>query len=327
LGDYWLGQGSLTEGQAWCEIVITAFNTYSGAGDDVELAKAHAHRVAGFLANNQGRHVLAVQHVEKAIPIYRRLGKSSDLERGLITLSTASGYSGNFEKAFEAVHESNRLAREAGDKFELAWGLEVLSLLTFEASGHAAVKEADDYMQESIALLQELNHPWRNSRSKMYLSQREFLQGNFETALQYAEEVVAFLQEAGAILLATNYKSGTAHALRKIGRLNEAIPIYRETLVNYQNYGHRGAIAHQLECFAFIAIAQEQGETAVQLLSAASIQRERINSHRTPQEQKEYEDQVASLRAGMDEKIFETLWKNGNAMSIEQAIQLALRIV
>jgi tetratricopeptide (TPR) repeat protein len=179
-------------------------------------------------------------------------------------------------------------------------------------------------MQESIALLEGIDHPWHNSRSKMYLAQRAFMQGNFETARQYADEVVASFQEAGAILLATNYRSGIAHSLRQIGRLEEAGLIYRETLAAYQNYGHRGAIAHQLECFAFISTTKEQGERAVKLLSAANALRERVNSRRTPQEQMEYEKQIADLRAGLGEESFDRCWADGRSMTMEQAIQLAL---
>jgi tetratricopeptide (TPR) repeat protein len=179
-------------------------------------------------------------------------------------------------------------------------------------------------MQESIALLEGINHPWHDSRSKMYLAQKAFFQGDVETGKRFANEVVADMQKAGAVLVATNLKSEIAHSLRRLGRLEEALSIYRETLAAYQDFGHRGAIAHQLECFAYIAIGQEQGERAVQLLSAANALRERVNSRRTPQEQMEYEKHIADLRAGLGEESFGRCWVDGKSMTMEQAIQLAL---
>jgi hypothetical protein len=69
----------------------------------------------------------------------------------------------------------------------------------------------------------------------------------------------------------------------------EAWPLYRETIVAYQHLGHRGAIAHQLERFAFIAKAREQRERATKLLGAAEALREVSNSRVTPQERIECE--------------------------------------
>jgi hypothetical protein len=88
--------------------------------------------------------------------------------------------------------------------------------------------------------------------------------------------------------------------------------------------GHRGAVAHQLECFAFIAKAQEQGERAVKLMSAAEALREASSSARTPQERIEYDRELAGLRAGMDEETFDLLWAEGRSMTMEQAIEFAL---
>ena len=60
---------------------------------------------------------------------------------------------------------------------------------------------------------------------------------------------------------------------RQLGNFEEALALYRETIPDWQEIGHRGAVAHQLECFAFIAKAQEQGERAVKLMSAAEALR------------------------------------------------------
>ena len=59
-------------------------------------------------------------------------------------------------------------------------------------------------------------------------------------------------------------------------------------------------------------------------MSAAEALREASNSPMTPQEHIEYANEVASLRAGMDEKAFVALWAEGRAMTMEQAIEYAL---
>jgi len=53
------------------------------------------------------------------------------------------------------------------------------------------------------------------------------------------------------------YQSMMAHIWRRIGDYEKALALYRETLPDWQKIGHRGAVTHQLECFVFIAKAQE----------------------------------------------------------------------
>jgi hypothetical protein len=131
-------------------------------------------------------------------------------------------------------------------------------------------------------------------------------------------------RQMGDHLSVTGHQSAMGHVARQMGNYKEALTLYRETLPDWQNMGHRGAVAHQLECFAFIAIAQEQGERAVKLMSAAEALREASSSARTPQEQIEYERELAGLRAGMDDSNFDALWAVGQSMNMEQAVDFAM---
>lgn len=131
-------------------------------------------------------------------------------------------------------------------------------------------------------------------------------------------------REMGDQFSVTGHQSEMAHVARQLGNYPEALALYRETLPDWQKIGHRGAVAHQLECIAFIAIAREQGERAVKLMSAADALRQASNSLRTPQERIEYDRELASLRAGMDERTFDLLWAEGQSMNMEQSIAFAM---
>ncbi|MGE5378341.1 MAG: hypothetical protein ACM3XO_25055 [Bacteroidota bacterium] len=75
---------------------------------------------------------------------------------------------------------------------------------------------------------------------------------------------------------------------------------------------------------AFIAKAREQGERAVKLMSAAEALRDASRSPRTPKEEIEYDRELAGLRLGMDENTFTLLWAEGQSMSMDQAVDLAM---
>jgi hypothetical protein len=73
-----------------------------------------------------------------------------------------------------------------------------------------------------------------------------------------------------------------------------------------------------------IAKAQEQDQRTAQLFGAAEILRENTALPMTPVEQVEYEHEVNDLRLNMDQSAFTRAWAEGRAMSMEQAIALAL---
>ena len=111
--------------------------------------------------------------------------------------------------------------------------------------------------------------------------------------------------------------------MRKQGRLPEALAVYRETILVWQELGQRAAIARTLECFAFVAGAQEQNERAAKLLGAAQALRELIDSSMTSLEHLEYDQAMSQLRVQMDEAALAKAWAEGRGMGMEQALELA----
>jgi hypothetical protein len=94
--------------------------------------------------------------------------------------------------------------------------------------------------------------------------------------------------------------SEIGHIERRQGHFEEAKRYYLKTLLEWQRLGHRSAIAHELECLAMIAKAQEEDQSAARLFGAAEILRENINMPMTPIERIEYEREVNDLRANME---------------------------
>jgi hypothetical protein len=92
----------------------------------------------------------------------------------------------------------------------------------------------------------------------------------------------------------------------------------------WQDIGNRGAVAHEVESFAAIAITKEVPQRAIKLLGAAEALRERSNSPMTDFERIEYDQMVAQVRSLLDETEFDQLWTEGRSLTMEQAIALAL---
>jgi hypothetical protein len=119
-------------------------------------------------------------------------------------------------------------------------------------------------------------------------------------------------------------RSDMAHALRRGGRLEEALELYRDTIAAWVHLGHRGAIANQLENVAYVRSQQGDMDRAVRLLGAADLIREAAEASMAFDEVPEYTASLDRLRASMDAATFDRAWADGRSMSQTDAVALAL---
>src|SRR5688572_11597691 len=325
LAGFWLSRSYMTEGCNWCQAAISRAEASATDRHNIDETLAQAYSALAMLSINHGDHQTGQTAARKGVALARQLDDPLQLARALHFLGMSSAFLGNETLAFDSLHESEALCRKFGYKDDLAAVLESLAYATMEIHGSQAAEQLQAYMEESLALSQGSVNPEAAVRTEGILSRLAFYRGDLSEARKHADLMLDLHKEMGDQLSVTGHQSVMAHVSRQIGNYKEALALYRETLPDWQKIGHRGAVAHQLECFAFIAKAQEQGERAVKLMSAAEALREASNSPRTPQERVEYEEEVTSLRTGMDEKTFVSLWEEGREMTMEQAIEYALQ--
>src|SRR5688572_21257590 len=324
LAGFWLSRSYMTEGCNWCQAAISRAEASATDRHNIDETLAQAYSALARLSINRGDHHTGQTAARKGVALARQLDDPLHLARTLHFLGMSSVFLGDVTLAFEALHESEGICRKFDYKDELASVLQSLAYATMEIHGSPAAKQLQSYMEESLALSRGSVDPEAAVRSEGILAKLAFYRGDLAEARKHADLMLDLHKEMGDQLSVTGHQSGMAHVARQLGNFDEALSLYRETLRDWQRIGHRGAVAHQLECFAFIAKAQEQGERAAKLMSAAKALREASSSPRTPQESLEYDREVAGLRAGMDEKTFNSLWAEGRAMSMEQVIEFAL---
>jgi len=325
LAVFWLSRSYLNEGCNWCQAAISRVEAVSPAGEGMDQWRARAYTALAMLSINRGDHPSAQAASRQAVALSRKVDDHLQLARALNFLGLSSAFLGEEALAFDSLHESEALCRKFGYKDELATVLLSLAYVTLEIHGpQAAAEQLQSYLEESLALSQGSVDIESAVRTEGILARLAFYGGDMAEARKHADLMLDLHREMGDHLSVTGHQSAMGHVARKMGNYKEALTLYRETLPDWQNMGHRGAVAHQLECFAFIAKAQEQGERAVKLMSAAEALREVSSSARTPQEQIEYERELAGLRAGMDEKTFDLLWAEGHSMNMDEAVDFAL---
>ena len=219
-----------------------------------------------------------------------------------------------------------RLARRSGDPMALSWAYLAHGVASafsgaklgaeFEKLSLARLQEAEDvgawtsaaYMASGMAQGLVLRDPEvaRSLAARSIESARtsgnpdaiaftemgsgrvEGLLGDFDAARALFQRAIAdygALRDRRMQLIA---RSDLAHTLRRAGGLAEAEAESRLTIVEWQSLGNRGAIANQLEAFAFMAAMSGDPERSATLLGAAERLRELGHAGMLPHEQAEY---------------------------------------
>ena len=129
---------------------------------------------------------------------------------------------------------------------------------------------------------------------------------------------MAYAPDAAHLL---TYRS---HALWLEKDLHGAAQSYRDAIKELQGNYFFIRIPECLEGMGKIAVAQNQLKRGARLFGAAEAMRETMGTPIPPIQRRDYEDKASELRAGMGDAEFKKIWTEGRAMTMEQAIALAM---
>ena len=316
-------RSSAGEGHRWGEKALKEIdNAGKNKTDEEKLTKARLLVSMGMLSFSMGNNQASRSEDLEAILILRELGDRRSLAIALGFLCGASILTGHKEESIMVYEEALNIAEELGDNYILGTVLTAGSRVEVFAKGDFS--KAIEHNTRASELLKEHGNRWAYGISMYGFGNLYIAQRNFDKSREKFQIAMQTMQELGSLRNVSMIKSDLAHILRYEGKYSEAITAYRETIKDWQRMGHRAAIAHQLECMAFIYKAMEQPERAVQLFGAAEALRQKIEIDMTAQERQEYDKEVADLKTNMDEQEFVSLWTEGRSMTMDEAIKLAL---
>ena len=284
--------------------------------------QAKALNALGILGFGLGDFRGSVKVFEESVGLARQIGEKRTLSWALSYIGIGRAFLGDTGISYPAAEEGLTLAREVGDKVLL--GLALINMAGTVAMAHGDPKTAQLYGEEGLQLLKEAGSHWAYAMTLYGMGLSAADQGNYTESRSRLETCLTLFAELRDRHRVNMIHSELAHLERREGHYVQAKPLYRETLLEWQRLGHRAAIAHQLECFAFIAKAQEEDQRATMLFGAAEVLRENINIPMNPPERAEYEREVSDLRINMDKSAFAKAWAEGRVWSMEQAVAFAL---
>ena len=313
---FWEIHGHVSEGREWLARVL----------DRAEASKATALQAmtliaASRLASLQDDLTAMSAFCEKSLRICQALGEKRGVADSLHYLGQVAFTQCDFVRARSLYEESLAIRQELGDKWDIASSLNNLGNVALYQRDLA---QARSFYQESLAIRRELGDKAYIAGSLNNLGLVAFYQGDYMAARLLHEESLAILRELGANHGISQSLHNLAEVAKAQGDYERATALYRENLTLWWEVGNRN-ISYDLEGLATLASAQGQPERAARLFGAAESHREAMGTPLPPVDRAEYECSVVAVRAQLDEEAFQGAWAQGRTMTVEQALEYALK--
>jgi predicted ATPase/class 3 adenylate cyclase len=324
---FWTAGGYSAEGFRWTQNALEQTEKLpvpEGISNEERLvARARALRGLTRLYLSLGDNANAQRAAEESVALYRQSTDRRGLAFALVILAYPLEFLGERERAETVLQESYSIARAEGDVYVICRSLNILARVI--SNLHHDRNLAQNYVEESYRLAKEAGLRSQEAQSSEILGFIAIDGKDYDAARSHFKESVRVYDEIGATFNVFLEKSNLAHLERRTGNYASALEYYRETIGAFRDMGQTGAVAHQLECFGFIALAQNQNERALHLFAAANALREKAGTPMRPDEQIYFDHQLKVLHEKIDMMEFDSIWSAGHIMTMEQAIEFALQ--
>ena len=229
---------------------------------------------------------------------------------------------GDYPAARALYEECLAIRRELGDRRGIATSLFNLGGLAHDQGDYAA---AQMLRQESLAIFRELGDRRGVAGLLSNLGVVAEEHGDYAAARPLYEESLAIRRQLGDRMGIAISLNNLGLVAREQGEYADARALHGEALAIRSDLGDRRGIAASLNGLANVAFALAEPYRAARCWGAAERLREEIGAPLPPRERPRYDNQVTAARAaGNDDAAFELGWREGRAMTLEQAIEYAL---
>jgi non-specific serine/threonine protein kinase len=218
-----------------------------------------------------------------------------------------------YEKALVVERKLNNQSTVAGILISLGLLTGKLSEINIEST------------EEGLALAREIGDKKGVAFGLNMLGEIYRMQGDYAAAKQVYEEALPIAREIGDQLRATMIMGNLGIVAFNLADFEQArardLEAYKLALEIGNDYLIRGGLSFAGGYLGGLG----QPERAVRLMSAGDAQLAAIGSRRQAADQHELDKLLALVRNQLDDETFDRLWAEGEAMSLEDAIELALR--
>lgn len=337
LSHYWSRSGYASEGLHWVQLAleqVAGLPPVEGdAARERQLNQAYAHLGMSNILVTLGDMAASKQYSEASLKTWQQFGVKRELALASMNIGASSQFPTDADTALAAVKEALAILRPLDEPWALAYALGAAAAVIGWLEHENGTAVARSYLEEGIGILRTLGDETGLAFLLWILGRLDYSLGNYTAAKEGFEAGLASYMAVGFRPQVNAVRSELANAEWRLGEYDAALKLYREAISEWQQIGNSGAIARCVECVAFVLLRQAETQTpperlserAARLLGAAEKLRETNHAMMMPPERREYADQIAGLHKRIDEEHLKAEWERGRALTMEQAIELALK--
>ena len=273
------------------------------------------------LAMNDGDFERARRLQEEALALRKEIGDKDGIAFTLCMLGQIAHSQYEVVRAQALYEESLALFREIGNK---TWLAEITGALADLASIRGDHQEAIGLMEEGLALARNLDDKYGIAHLMLNLGDAARFQGDNDRAAQLYEETLTLSRKMDANNFVAYALYGKAEIARSRNDYVQARSLHQEALALRRRIGHTFGILYSLNALAELAVLQGQARQAVRLFSVIEALYKHWEPGQPPVERAKHDHAIAATRDQFDEATFNLLWAEGQMITMEQAIALAL---
>lgn len=354
---FWDESGYLHEGSEWLAQLLSQLETQAHT-----IVRARVLGIRGYMLVWDNSAEEAQPILEESVAMCRKLGDRQGVAFGLIHLGIAISNNGDSGQGRQRVAESLALYQELGDKFGTAWALTALGgCIGIKASpanvarasleeglpifremeflpgivhilvhlGQLAIDQGDyraarPWLEESLAMQRQLGRGGSTILNLANLGEVAFQEGDYKQARAYYEENLSLAEATGNYIFASGTEVRLGYVALREGDRILARRIFEKRLQYFRKAGNQRGVVRALEGFASLAVAKNQPERAARVFAWADAMRETIGYARPLYEQTDMDRDLTTIHVQLDEVAFAALYATGRALTMEQAIELAV---
>jgi predicted ATPase/class 3 adenylate cyclase len=247
---------------------------------------------------------------------------SADHANALFWSGVLARHQGDYEAAKQFSKESLELYRRLDDKEGMAKSLNSLGSMEYFLKDYTG---AHDLFAEALSVYQELENPEGIAKALNNLGISAHTQGNLAEARRFYEESVAMCRSFGE-------KWILSHALYNLGHIAydesdspKARKLYGEVVELCRELEDKDGLAFVLSSLANVLHTEGQARSSAQVQGTVTAYLQDLGSLLETIEQIAFDKTAFALQEVLGQQAYQKEFEAGKALSLEQAIDLALK--
>jgi non-specific serine/threonine protein kinase len=310
---FWRSSGYHREGRDWLERLLA------------EAPQPSPDRVAALgslaaFADDAGDDALELALLEQLLAAAEASGDPDAIAAAANRLAAQHYGKGDTVRAQQLVERSLALSEDRSEmRRRAAYAILLMGELAYSAGDPAGGQELHE---RALAVFGDGSPPEAAAWALLVLGDQSVAKGEMVRARALHEESLAMWRCLGDRSVLGVELSNLASVLIPLGELERSRTLLIESLSILLEL-KSGVVDLPLGNLGILACAQAQPVRAVRLLGAADALRRPTGRGISACERREYERAVASLHAQLGEMAFAAAWREGQALSLDQAVVLA----